>query len=88
LLVLMRTHLTGLEEKKLLLSFIKALVAGTGMAAIILLLNSLIHLSSQVLNIGLSVAAGIASYALLLMILKTEELKRIYGMVRKRITRH
>jgi putative peptidoglycan lipid II flippase len=88
LLALMRTRLTGLEGNKLLLSFIKALIAGAGMAAVILLLNSFIHLPSQVLNIGLSVAAGIASYALLLMILKTEELKRIYGMIRERITRH
>lgn len=88
LLGLMRRRLTGLEESKLLLSFIKALIAGAGMAAVILLLNSTIHLPRQVLNVGLSVAAGAVSYGILLVILRTEELKQIFGMVRERIARH
>ena len=87
LLALMRKRLDGLEENKLLLSFIKALIASAGMAAVILLLNSTLHISSQILNVGLSVAAGIASYAILLVILKTEELKRIFWMVRERLVR-
>ena len=88
LLALMRKRLDGLEENKLLLSFNKALIAGAGMAAVILLLNSTLHISSQILNVGLSVAVGMASYAILLVVLKTEELKRIFGMVRERLARH
>jgi len=58
------------------------------MTAVILLLNSTIHLPRQVLNVGLSVAAGAVSYGILLVILRTEELKQIFEMVRERIARH
>jgi putative peptidoglycan lipid II flippase len=88
LLVLMRKRLAGLEENKLLLSFIKALIAGAGMTAVILLLNAAVQLPNQILNVGLAVAAGMASYAVLLVILRTDELKRIFGMVRERLARH
>jgi putative peptidoglycan lipid II flippase len=83
LLVFMSRRLKGLEENKLALSFIKALVASAGMAAAILFLTSSVHLSSQFLNVMLSVVAGMAVYVLILMILKTEELGRIFDIARK-----
>ncbi len=88
LLVLMRRRLRGLEENKLLLVFIKALIAGAGMAAVILLLKSAVSLSSGILTLVLLIAAGVASYGALLVLLKTEELRRLFGMVRERISRH
>ena len=87
LLALMRKRLDGLDDRKLLLSLLKALIAGAGMAALILLLNAFVHPASSLLNLALPVAAGIASYALLLVLLKTEELKRIFGIVKERLAR-
>jgi putative peptidoglycan lipid II flippase len=87
LLILMRKRLQGLEEGKLLLAFIKALIAGAGMTAIILLFNRFLNLPGQLVSLGVAVAAGIASYGLLLIVLKAEELSRIYGLVRGRFAR-
>jgi putative peptidoglycan lipid II flippase len=87
LLALMRRRLDGLEETKILLSFLKALIAGAGMTAVILLINSAVQLPSQIVNLGLAVASGMASYAILLVVLRTEELKRIFGMIRERLAR-
>ena len=87
LVALMRKRLDGLDDRKLLLSLLKALIAGAGMAALILLLNAFVHPASSLLNLALPVAAGIASYAILLVLLKTEELKRIFGMVKERLFR-
>jgi putative peptidoglycan lipid II flippase len=87
LLVLMRRRLDGLEEHKLLISFIKALAAGAGMAAVILLLNAAVRLPGQLASRALAVGAGVLSYGILLVVLRTEELKRIFGMVRERLVR-
>jgi hypothetical protein len=58
------------------------------MAVVILLLKSAVSLSSGILTLLLLIAAGVASYGALLVLLKTEELKRLFGMVRERISRH
>jgi putative peptidoglycan lipid II flippase len=87
LLMLMRKRMEGLEENKLLLSFIKALIAGAGMAAVILLFNAANRLPGQLINLALAVVAGVFSYGILLVVLRTEELKRIFGMVRERVAR-
>jgi putative peptidoglycan lipid II flippase len=87
LLVLMRKRLSGLEETKLVISFIKALFAGAGMAAVILLLNAYVRLPGRMANAALAVALGMLSYGLLLVLLRTEELKRIFGLLRERLAR-
>jgi putative peptidoglycan lipid II flippase len=87
LLALMRKRLNGLEENKVWLSFIKALGAGAGMAAVILLLISKPILPGRIFMVGLPVAAGMVAYGILLLILRTEELKRILELARKGIAR-
>ncbi len=87
LLVLMRRRLDGLEDNKLLISFGKALLAGAGMAAVILLLGTSLNQPGLLASIALPVAAGVLSYGFFLVLLKTEELKRIRGMVKERLTR-
>ncbi len=87
LLVLMRKRLDGLEENKLLTSFVKSLIAGAGMGAVILLLNTFVQLPGRLVNVGLDVTVGMLSYGILLVLLRTEELKRIIAMVRERFAR-
>jgi hypothetical protein len=48
----------------------------------------MIPLPGVVLNIGLSVATGAASYGFLLALLKTDELKSILNMVKRGFSGH
>jgi len=81
LFVLLRRRLNGLEEHRIFLAFAKSLIAGAGMGLLIWFLGNALGYQSLLLRNAIAILAGVASYGLLLFLLRTEELTRIRDMV-------
>ena len=86
LFVLLRRRLNGLEEHRILLALGKSLAAGAGMGLMIWFLVNSLSGSSLIVKNAITILAGIASYGLLLFILRTEELNRIRDIVLRKRT--
>ncbi len=84
LMALLRKRLNGLEERRILIALVKAVVAGGVMGALVWLLGSALGDQSLLTRTGLSIMAGILSYALMLVILRTDELARIKSLIVRR----
>lgn len=85
LLVLMRRKLKGLHGKSIAESFIKSLVASLGMGAAILFLGKLVGTSNFGQYLIVSILSGVVIYGLLLIVLRTSEIKLVILLVQKRI---
>lgn len=84
LMALLRKRLNGLEERRILIALAKSLTAGAVMGALVWLLGSALGGRSLLIHTGLSIMAGILSYALMLIILRTDELARIKSLIVRR----
>jgi putative peptidoglycan lipid II flippase len=87
LLALMRRRLNGLEEARLAQALLKAVLAGAGMAVIVWVLLPRLQAFGNLAAVGADAALGVAAYGLLLALLRSEELGRIFGMLRERLAR-
>ena len=85
LLVLMRRRLNGLHVKRISESFIKSITASLGMGAVILFLGKLIGISNFGKYLVVSVLSGGVIYGLLLIVLRTSEVKQVILLIQKRI---
>jgi putative peptidoglycan lipid II flippase len=84
LMALLRRRLNGLEERRIMIALAKSLAAGAVMGALVLLLGSALGGQSLLTRTGLLVLAGILSYALMLVLLRTDELARIKSMIARK----
>ncbi len=83
LLTLLHRRLNGLEEKKIIKALAKSLIAGLAMGALVWFLSERLSARPLIIRDGIAILAGIMSYGLLLIILRTEELERIRSLVLK-----
>ena len=82
LLYMMRKRLKGFDGRRILASFLKFLVAGAGMGLIVQILSRELVIRSHFLKLGVTILAGVVVYLILIIILRSDELKSI-GKIRK-----
>lgn len=80
LLLLLQRRLEGLEGTRIVTALAKALIAGSVMGLLVWRINAVIGGEYLLAKVAFSVLAGILSYSLLLVLLRTAELSRLRHM--------
>ncbi|HUV15383.1 MAG TPA: murein biosynthesis integral membrane protein MurJ [Pelolinea sp.] len=84
LLALMRRRLNGLEESRILVALMKALIAGAVMGLLIWQIYDFMDGYSLIGRTATSILAGILSFGILLVIFRTDEVARLNNMFFKK----
>lgn len=82
LLVFFKKHFGDFKIKTMLIPFAKEFAAGGGMAIVLLLIRKVLIINSSFLQFGIDTILGMLTYALLLFVLKSNEIKYVILMIR------
>jgi putative peptidoglycan lipid II flippase len=84
LVYLMRRKMKGIDERRVLISFGKSAFASTVMGLAVWLLSRHLQFSSRSAELGVLILGGIVVYALLIILLRSEELSSLKRLLKTR----
>ena len=84
LIYLLNRRMQGFDSKRILVSFFKFLVAGTGMGLVIQIFSREVVIGSHFLKLGLEIIIGVVVYIALITILGSDELKSLLNLRKAR----
>ncbi len=87
LLTLMKRKLNGINGKKIVETVIKSISASMGMGAAILFVERLVSPYSSGRYVVISIIMGLIAYSLLLVLLRSSEIKHIFLLIRSRFAK-
>ncbi|MCD6576386.1 MAG: murein biosynthesis integral membrane protein MurJ [Anaerolineaceae bacterium] len=87
LLILMRKKLNGINGRKITRTVIKSITASAGMGAVIWFAAELVNFSRPGRFVVLSIIIGVIIYGLLLVLLRSSEIKQVFSMIQARFAR-
>jgi len=87
LLILMKRKLNGINGKKITETVIKSVSASVGMGTAIWFVERLINPYSPVRYVVISIIMGVITYGLLLVLLRSSEIKQVFSLIGARFAK-
>ena len=84
LIILLNRRMQGFDGRRIFRSFLKFLTAGTAMGFLLYFLSRGLNIRHHVLKLGVEILLGVALYLILIVVMKSDELKSLLDIRKSR----